>query len=240
MSNDMLGPLVRKIVDLPLEFLGPLRDLAEKLGGKKRKKWSNDFKRFLRGEYSFGVPERLARFKSIYGLLFGINCDFSNLHIPKQRDDFNRLLVMPQGITPQRSFDGCAALFPSRKWRDINLDGDGIVISDRSAKGGAYAIWVRDCREADEKYKYVSGNDATDRNIKGETLEERFIHEIDFFLETGSHLDLNNNVSTICTGSSYYDGGVPDVQWLDSEMRVGGCHPIGRDDDIRLREVVSI
>ncbi len=60
MSNDMLGPLVRKIVDLPPEFLGTLRDLTEKLGGKDGNNWLGAQKRFLRkedkSEFSFLKP----------------------------------------------------------------------------------------------------------------------------------------------------------------------------------------
>ena len=50
MSNDMLGSVVRKLVMLPVEILGTIYDLLEKLAGKNGEKWFSDLKKFLRGE----------------------------------------------------------------------------------------------------------------------------------------------------------------------------------------------
>jgi hypothetical protein len=48
--KDMLGALVRKIIDLPLEMLGALCDLVEKLSGEASQKWFTELKKFLRKE----------------------------------------------------------------------------------------------------------------------------------------------------------------------------------------------
>ena len=50
MSKDMLGALIRKIVDLPLEMLGVICDLVEKLSGEAGQKWFAELKKFLRKE----------------------------------------------------------------------------------------------------------------------------------------------------------------------------------------------
>ena len=55
--NEMLGRVVLMIVGLPVEILGTLCDLLEKLGGKRRVMWWRRLKRFLRGENPFGVPK---------------------------------------------------------------------------------------------------------------------------------------------------------------------------------------
>ena len=55
--EDMLGQVVRKLVQLPLAILGTLFDLLCKLEGPKGTMWIRRLKRFLRGENPFGVPK---------------------------------------------------------------------------------------------------------------------------------------------------------------------------------------
>lgn len=55
--EDMLGQVVRKLVQLPLAILGTLFDLLCKLESPKGTMWLRRLKRFLRGENPFGVPK---------------------------------------------------------------------------------------------------------------------------------------------------------------------------------------
>jgi hypothetical protein len=48
--KDMLGALMRKIMDLPLEMLGTIYDLVEKLSGEAGQEWLTELKKFLRKE----------------------------------------------------------------------------------------------------------------------------------------------------------------------------------------------
>lgn len=51
MSNDVLGQVVKKLVELPLKnMLGVLYDLLEKLSGSHGEEWFEKLKKFLRGE----------------------------------------------------------------------------------------------------------------------------------------------------------------------------------------------
>jgi len=50
MKKDMLGAVVRKVVDIPVEMLGVIYDLAEKLLGESGQEWLVELKRFLRKE----------------------------------------------------------------------------------------------------------------------------------------------------------------------------------------------
>jgi hypothetical protein len=50
MSNDMLGNIIRKLVEIPISHLGVIFDLFEKLTGKESKSWTEALKKFLRGE----------------------------------------------------------------------------------------------------------------------------------------------------------------------------------------------
>jgi hypothetical protein len=48
--KDMLGTLVRRIVNLPLEMLGTICDLIEKLSSEAGQQWLAELKKFLRKE----------------------------------------------------------------------------------------------------------------------------------------------------------------------------------------------
>ena len=58
MSKDILGSVVRKIVEVPAEMLGAICDLLEKLSGESGREWFVELKKFLRKEQSWvGVVE---------------------------------------------------------------------------------------------------------------------------------------------------------------------------------------
>lgn len=50
MSKDILGEVVRKIVDLPVKKLGVICDLVEKMAGAEREIWFVELKKLLRKE----------------------------------------------------------------------------------------------------------------------------------------------------------------------------------------------
>jgi len=177
----------------------------------------------------------LADWQAFYRDVFGIEIDFLNLTIPEKRAGFDRLLILSQGMTLQRLYDKCGELFPSWKWTDENLD--KIVTSDRTAKDGAYAIWIRDRVEADEELKNRSADNLKKQGISGNTLEERFAYELKYFRETGKHLDINN--VTLCTGSRDDDGDVPNVGWRGGGLDVRWDDSGDADDGLRSRQVVS-
>jgi hypothetical protein len=83
---------------------------------------------------------------------------------------------------------------------------------------------------------------SADRIIRGEpvkvaTLHERLIHELDYFLETGNHLDLRNR--TLCSGSRHSDGTVPYVRWYGDELIVSWAASSRRRSGLSSRIVVA-
>jgi len=161
--------------------------------------------------------------------------DFASLTVPIRPDDNWRLLVIVD-FTLEQLYAKCKELFPC--WRWTNDDFDKIVTqNERYAKNGAYAIWVKNDVEADEDLKNLSARDIKEKSITTETLAERLIHELKFFAETGKHMDVNN--VTLCSGSRYSDGHVPNVYWDGSEMNVDWYNPDDRFDDLRSRQTVS-
>lgn len=181
------------------------------------------------------VREMLVDWSKFYKDVYGLDLDFSGIAIPVRKHGFDRLLVVAQGMTPQRLFDKCKEMFPTRKYADRNLD--EVVKSDRTAQNGHYAVWVRDREEADEENKNLSANKLAERGESGETLEERLLHEQKFFKETGEHLDEEN--VTLCAGSRDSDGDVPGVYFRSDQVRVSWYHTDRSYDSLRSRSVVS-
>jgi len=184
------------------------------------------------------IPRELIikEWEKLYTFL-AMPCDLSQVVIPDDPGGFNRVIIMAQGVTPQWAYDKCSGLFRCWKWIDKNLD--EVVISDRTPKNGLYAIRVHDRVEADEELKNLSANDIKAQKINTETLEERLMHELKFFMETKKHLDVRN--VTLCAASRYGDGDVPDVDWDEryGRLRVNRFFPGGANNGLRARRAVS-
>lgn len=72
MVKDMLGALMRKIVDLSLEMLKVIYDLVEKLSGEAGQEWLAELKKFLRKENCWtGVKDTVQQAKNIFCLIVG-------------------------------------------------------------------------------------------------------------------------------------------------------------------------
>lgn len=183
------------------------------------------------------LEDMLIDWTNFYKKVFGLDLDFSGIVIPERKPSFDRLLVIAQGMTPQRLFDKCTELFKGKTWKYTDRNLDEIVISDRTAKNGHYAVWVRDRQEADEENKNLSANLLKERGTPEITLEERELYELKFFQETGDHLDKEN--VTLCPGSRFSDGDVPRVFSYD-EFNVFWHSVHFHYDDLRSRSVVSI
>jgi hypothetical protein len=238
MSQNILGEALR-------QACGPLKDLSGKLSGEDGLWWLEALKKFLRKENPFSANENPEDFQElkrkwsrIYKKYFRIKPDFSELRIPKKPDGDWWLIIVAMGMTSERIFQVSKKNFGVWKWTNENLD--EIVKSDRSAKNGAYAVWVKANIEADEEFKNLSANDLLKQNHVGITLEERMLLEVFYFAENGKHLDIAS--WTLCTGSRCSVGNVPSVFWYSNgrEMCVGWCFPDNRNGRLRSRQVVSV
>lgn len=232
MKSGMIG-------EVPGNVLGMMADLAHKL--QHGKITPAEFGRFLKRENPFVAQQvadpvsLLSSWAQFYYEVFHIDWDFSKLRIPEKREGFDRLLVVHQGLTPEKIFAKCREFFPVWKYSN-NLDE---IVSDRDSKNGTYAIWVRDRQEADEEEKNKSANQFKAENAVTETLPERLIHELKYFRETGKHLDEKNY--TLCAGSRHPSGRVPNVYWNSGcdKMDVHWYDPDLRGGGIRARVAVS-
>ncbi len=206
---------------------------AERLVGKKRKLGA-EIKKIFASTPTNSYAALIADWEKFYHSI-GIDCDLSGVAIPEDPGDFGRVIIMAQGITPQSAYDLCAKNFPCWKWTDQNLN--QIVTSDRTTQKNPYAIRLRDRVEADKELKDLSANGLKKQAITGITLEEREIYELKFFKETGKHLDIQN--ITLCAGSRYANGHVPNVLWGGDEVSVDWFLPGFANGHLRSRRVVS-
>lgn len=169
--------------------------------------------------------------------LFGIKINTSSLKIPEPQPGFDRLIVVPKGITLNQIIVACRERFG-----DVYCcydDLDRTVVQNDRTNSQTYAIWVRERIEADEELKNLSANQLQKQNVPGITLMERLLQELKYFSETKKHLDLKN--ITLCAGSRYSDGSVPGVGWsVDGRgLAVDWYGPDGRYGGLRARAAVS-
>ena len=223
-----------KIGGVPENVFGMFADLCIKM--KKGVILPEHLAMFLKKQDNiFGAQKTIfIAWQIFFQKYFGLNLDLSNLKIPSKQEGFDRLIIVPEGITPNRIYEACAKNFPCWKWTE-DLD-KAVVRNDRESRE-TYAGWVRDRRESDEENKNISADQAKEKKIQGITLGERLILELKYWDETREHLDVEN--VTICSGSRYSDGGVPRVDYYDGGMNVGWCDPQRAHSGWRVRTVVS-
>ena len=108
-----------------------------------------------------------------------------------------------------------------------------MTINDRESTA-TYAIRVRDRVEADEENQ-ISAETAWSKGVKGMTNLERMLLELWYHWETNDHLD--KETLTICSGSRYSDGCVPDAHCSGEEFSVSDVRSADGGGDWRVREV---
>ena len=222
------------------EWLGRLYELSVQAAGliKEGKRSPEQIDHLLRelqlfkeNKKSKGIPDPRLEWERFYQEVFGIKADFSELVLPPRQEGFNWLVIMAEGLTPNRLFDKCKELFASWKYTD-----DLSAISSVRKTDKTYAIRLRDRVEADKENENLSVNKCKELNINGITLEERLLLELFYHWRTNKHLDIQN--VTLCTGSRDSGGGVPSLDWSDDKMRVGYDHPDNAYDNLRSRSAV--
>jgi len=222
------------IGDVSGKVLGMYGDLSEKL--RSGNITLREFELFLNRKNPFVTPGDIREeWQEFYTRVLGLTVDLSEVKIPDDEPGFDRVLLIPEGLTMNQVITACRKRFKVYTYVD-DLDRD-VPTNDRSPKSGAYAIRLRDRREADEELKNLSANALSERNIKGITLLERLVLELKHHYETGEHLDVEN--VTLCSGSRHSGGYVPRVYWYDGRLCVDWYHPGDAYGYLRSRAAVS-
>lgn len=149
----------------------------------------------------------------------------------KQPSDY-RTVHISKGMTIEGVLAECQKLFLVWRYTEQNLDER--VTSDRTSEA-SYSIKFKNVQEADDDMQNKSASDL--KGVKTITLLERLVMELDYFKETGKHLDIEN--WTLCAGSRRSDGSVPYVYWHDDKLYVDCASVDGRSADLRARVAVS-
>lgn len=221
------------IGEVPGNVLGMASDLFHKLQhGKIR---PIELELFLKRKNPFSLETVIIDWQRFYRDFFEIKTDFSQVKIPETQPDFDRLIVVAKGFTPNQVFEVCQKNFSCGRYtKDLDKTTKGC--NDREPREH-YAIWARDRQEADGELKSLSADTLKEKNIKGITLLERLIFELKFWDETGKHLDEKN--ITLCPASRDSDGFVPFAYWLDGKFIVRWSFPQLANPRLRARAVVS-
>lgn len=185
---------------------------------------------------SADLEKFLTDWQRFYGAFFAMGLDLSQVQIPQQQPSFTRLIVVAQGLTPNRVFEVCQQHFSCWRYTE-DLDETTKGRNDREPVEH-YAIWVRDRQEADEELNNLSAKQLKEKNVQGIVLLERLLLELKYWDETNQHLDVDN--VTLCAGSRDSDGLVPSVAWYDiGRLEVREFFPRNTSPTIRARAVVS-
>lgn len=154
---------------------------------------------------------------------------------PKIQKGEYRTVNISKGMTIEGMLAECKKLFPVWRYTENNLD--EYVTSDRTSDK-AYSIKFKNVQEADEDMKKLSANEIKEKGLQTITLLERLVMELDYFEETGKHLDIEN--WTLCAGSRYSDGDVPYVGWSSGKLSVGWTSVDNRFSSLRARVALTL
>jgi hypothetical protein len=222
--------IARVLADLPIEQIQFL--LTNKKGILTKK---------LREVFEIAMDpfaEIRAEWEEFYSKHFGLTADFSTVQIlPKPAGGSWRLIFIAHGLKMNAVL---AAMRVSFKTWAYQEDLDATVTKNVRTSAAAYAIWVRDGIEPDEKYLGQSTRQADPDGKIGMTVLERMVLELKYFLETGKHLDEKG--VTLCSGSRNAGGDVLYVCFYpdDSRVEVDWCGVDYSDPTFGLREAVVL
>ncbi|MFH1193676.1 MAG: hypothetical protein V1661_01635 [bacterium] len=186
-------------------------------------------------ETSYNCLLAISNWQSFYRRHFNIDVDFSSVRIPEYQEEFERIILMPRGLTREMILKALKIAFPVFYYYD---DFDAAEkFNCRDALQGSYAIRVRDCVRADNQLKNLSARNLEQMGIAGITLPERRIYELKYFDETGRHLDDSGTV-TLCSGTTDALGNFSGVRWHDEKLDLDWYEPQQKSSNLRARAVM--
>lgn len=184
------------------------------------------------------LNDQVEKWRHHFKTLYRMNPDFSDLYIPQRQEGFDRLVIVPKGLTHRKWVE------TARTIHKVCLNNsdlyESVEVNDRTPKGKSYGVWIRDRQEADEELNRKAATDLKTLCASGLTLIERLVAGTGYLFEKMCHMDVEN--VTLCTGSHSSDGRcMPGVYW-DSrrfEVSVGWCFLTDPSTHLRSRAVVS-
>ncbi|MFH1308641.1 MAG: hypothetical protein ABIH51_01355 [Patescibacteria group bacterium] len=186
-----------------------------------------------------GFSAMINDWKKFYKDIFNLQVDFSEEPIPEADDVFFWLICIPENFSTEQVFSGVKQQFKTWKHTDESLDNVLDLSFGRDAKKESYIIRVKPNWEADEDLKNISANQIQTEDINTITLKECILLHRFIYWKHKKHLDIEN--VTLCSGSRYSVGDVPDVCWSSGydRFRVSYFPPDSASPGLRARRAVS-
>jgi len=179
---------------------------------------------------------QIKAWEKFYSEFFSLDFKFDAALIPQRQSGFNRLIIIPQGMSISKAFAACKQHF--KCWKHTDEDLESVMReSERGPVKETTSRWFRDRVEADEEVQGKSANDLECEKIEGITLLERIIFELKYWSETKKHLDVSN--VTLCSGSRCSGGSVPYAYWYVDEFSVRWDDADSRNSILRSRVAVG-
>lgn len=222
------------------EFFGTVAEQLPRDLEPAKVRYYNERKSRLGKEFRtlFGkpLPEfNIDEWKSFFEKVFGRKPNLSDIYVPQKPAYECWPIVNPLCFTNNDAFDAATRRF--KTWRyanDLNTVRDVVKRPDRP-----HVVWIKTLIEADPDMANKSAEDIKREKINTATLFERQTLELKYNHDTGGHLDIEN--WTLCAGSRYRDGSVPNAYWRPGSggFSVGWYFPDDAYSSLRARVAVS-
>jgi len=236
LANRELIMAKKTIGSVPGSVLDMLADLNLKL--REGVITPRELEVFLKRRNPFAsIQDLITEWRDFYRRFFDVKTvHLKGLNVPERASGYDRLIVMPAGLTVGRTLKVCAKLFDVSFSVKIDSNKD-LQSNERSPAEQSYAIWARDCREADEELVGISAAKLIGREISSMTFLERLIYGLKYFDETGCHLDCQR--WTLCAGSRAYSDAVPLIGWREDKLCFALRGKNYAEDDFSARAVIG-
>lgn len=182
------------------------------------------------------ASRQLENWRAFLAETFDMAVDPASVSIPDRREGFDRLIVVPAGVTLCCVMQAVLERF--KVYSEYTGLSDDQIRNDREPTVG-YAVWVRGQDASEKAFANLSANDLNERGIPSITLLERLLYELKYFAEMHEHLD--RWTSTLCAGSRSKEGlSVPQVYWDGEthEIAINSRSADERDEGMRARQVI--
>ncbi len=209
---------VSETTGLMFEFAGSVVRQLPRLSRGEMKRWCDnqaELKAAL-GKIFGRVVLTPAIWKQVYDAIGASTSEQALAELMATKNQPNRWIEPVLRVTLNQTLTGLRKLGEKYNFTVYTYADDldvAVPHNDRDPiKTGAYAISFAPNVEADEEFKNFSAEQLKERGHQGTTLLERLLVEMAYIIATeGEHLDDKN--FTLCAGSRYSDGVVPDVDW---------------------------
>ena len=183
-----------------------------------------------------GFRSQFQGWAHFYAKHFAIRLDEGQFRFPRARKGFERLVIVPAGLTIFQVISVLELRFPvelDHKMKDSNIS------SDRTQEIG-YAILTRYWNQHGNTFRSWSANRLRRKGVPCLTLLEQLLIEMKHYAEAGKHF---GNTIALCAGSRLDSGEVPAVLWQtmqkDPELQIFTVSPRDHQEFMSAREVLT-